>query len=234
MISKTIHYCWFGNNKKPDIVNQCIESWKKYCKEYKIIEWNEENFDINSHPFTKFAYGQKKWAFVSDYVRFKKLDELGGIYLDTDMLLLKPIDDLLTNKFFTAYEEGNYLSCGAIGCEKENNLIKKCLEYYDNNINTLTPVPKILTNSYNQLQENEKEGIKIYPKDYFYPFDQFSISKFNGKNAPKISYGVHMWNYSWGHPILRFLNKFKSYFYFKKLLEKLGIKNIIKKVLGIN
>ena len=231
MIPKIIHYCWFGKTQKSDLMEHCIESWKKHCPDYKIIEWNENNFDVETHPFTTFTHAEKKWAFVSDYVRFKVLYEHGGIYLDTDMLLLKRLDKLLANKFFTAYENDLFLSCGAIGSEKENILIKKCLEHYDLHKNTLTPVPKILTHCYSLLSANEKKEITLYPTEFFYPFDQYQIKKFNGINAPTISYGVHLWNYSWGNPILRILNKLKLYYYLKVILEKLKIKNFIKKIL---
>jgi mannosyltransferase OCH1-like enzyme len=232
MIPKTIHYCWFGHTKKCDLILDCIKSWEKTCPDYSIIEWNENNFDINSHPFTKFAYQNKKWAFVSDYVRFKVLNEKGGVYLDTDMFLIKNLDDLLDNHFFSAYEDDNFISCGAIGSEKENTLIKKCLEYYDKNINTFTPVPKILTNCYKELNDEEKNKIKIYPKNYFYPFNQEEIKKWNGNNAPSESYGIHLWNYSWGHPLNKFFKKIGIYNILKKISETLGIKKILKKFFG--
>lgn len=237
MIPKKIHYCWFGKARKSDLIKRCIASWVTFCPDYEIVEWNESNFDINQNPFTKKMYEQKKWAFVSDYARFKILKEDGGIYLDTDMLLVKPIDELHSNSFFSAYEDETYISCGAIGAEKDNALIKKCLDYYNSNleklINAQVAVPKILTSCHNNLTMEEKQNIKIYPKSYFYPFNQFEIKKFNGNNAPNESYGVHLWNYSWGHPIFRFLNKYKIYNDFKKLLDTIGVKKIIKRLLKL-
>ncbi len=79
MIPKIIHYCWFGRNPKPDIVIKCIDSWKKHCPDYEIIEWNEDNFDVNMIPYTKEAYKNKKWAFVSDYARLWVINNRGGI-----------------------------------------------------------------------------------------------------------------------------------------------------------
>ena len=87
MIPKIIHYCWFGHNKKSKLIKRCIKSWEKYCPDYKIIEWNEDNFDINICPYVKEAYDEGKWAFVSDYVRFYVLKKYGGIYVDTIRLL---------------------------------------------------------------------------------------------------------------------------------------------------
>lgn len=89
MIPKIIHYCWFGGNSLPSDVLKCIKTWEKYCPDYEIKRWDESNFDVNSHPFIKAAYESKAWAFVSDYARLKVVYENGGIYLDTDVELLK-------------------------------------------------------------------------------------------------------------------------------------------------
>ena len=104
MIPKTIHYCWFGGNPKGNQVIECIQSWKKYCPEYKIKEWNESNFPIETTAYTKDAYSAKKWAFVSDFARFKILEEFGGIYMDTDVELIRPIDDIIESGPFMACE----------------------------------------------------------------------------------------------------------------------------------
>ena len=95
MIPKIIHYCWFGKNPLPPLVEKCIASWKLYCPDYEIICWNEERYDIHQCEFTEQAYQAGKWAFVADYVRLDVLVKYGGIYLDTDVELLKPIDYLL-------------------------------------------------------------------------------------------------------------------------------------------
>ena len=92
MIPKIIHYCWFGKNPKNNLILRCIESWKKFCPNYKFVEWNESNFDVNSNLYTKQAYENKKWAFVSDYVRLYALYNYGGIYLDTDCEILQSLD----------------------------------------------------------------------------------------------------------------------------------------------
>ena len=95
MIPKVIHYCWFGGNPLPDEAKRCIDSWKKYCPDYKIIEWNESNYDVNSNEYMKAAYNEKKWAFVSDYARVDVVYRYGGIYMDTDVELIKPLDKFL-------------------------------------------------------------------------------------------------------------------------------------------
>ena len=104
MIPKIIHYCWFGGNPIPKEAIDCIESWKKFCPDYQIKRWDETNFDLESCDYAKEAYAIKKWAFVSDYARFKILYEEGGIYFDTDVELVKPIDDIVQNGQFMACE----------------------------------------------------------------------------------------------------------------------------------
>ena len=103
-IPKTIHYCWFGGNPLSDLAIKCIESWKKYCPDYEIIQWNEQNFDVRQIPYSAQAYEAGKWAFVSDYARFKILYDHGGVYLDTDVELLKPLDAVLDRGGFMASE----------------------------------------------------------------------------------------------------------------------------------
>lgn len=133
MIDKVIHYCWFGNNPKSDLINKCIESWKKYCPEYKIIEWNEHNFDINMCEFTKNAYKTKKYAFVSDVARIWAIYNYGGVYLDTDVELYKSLDELLNYEAFFCIDNGRSINTGS-GCGAETNHIamKILLDDYRN------------------------------------------------------------------------------------------------------
>ncbi|MBR4241618.1 MAG: hypothetical protein IKR97_05300, partial [Eubacterium sp.] len=105
MIPKKIHYCWFGGNPLPDSVLKCIESWKHFCPDYEIIQWNEENYDINKFQYAKEAHDAKKWAFVSDLARLDIVYNEGGIYLDTDVELIRSLDSLLDNKCFLAIEQ---------------------------------------------------------------------------------------------------------------------------------
>ena len=103
MIPKIIHYCWFGKEKKTKLAVKCIESWKKYCPDYEIIEWNEDNFDVNINPYTKKCYNEKKYAFLTDYIRLWVIEKYGGVYFDTDVELLKPIDNLLLNQAYIGF-----------------------------------------------------------------------------------------------------------------------------------
>ena len=123
MIPKKIHYCWFGGNPLPELAIKCLESWKKYCPDYEIIEWNETNFNLDSCEYVREAYQAKKWAFVSDYARLKVVYDNGGIYLDTDVELIKSLDRLLKNKSFFGTETTGVVATGlGFGAEKVINL----------------------------------------------------------------------------------------------------------------
>ena len=196
MIPKIIHYVWVGNNPKPKDVKKCMKTWKKHLKDYEIIEWNESNFDINSHPFVKKAYEAKKWAYVSDYIRMYAIYNYGGIYLDTDVLVLDNFDKFLDNKVFVGFERENYPFTAVFGAEKKNKFIKKLLDYYDNldaynfdfeNNNTIS-VSNILINEYGCSKENKeqllKDGIKVYKDDILC-------------NPSKNSTAVHIFTGTW-------------------------------------
>ena len=131
MIPKIIHYCWFGHAPKTEQINSYIETWKKYCPDYQFIEWNEENFDINENQYCREAYEAKKWAFVTDYVRLKVLFTYGGIYMDTDVEVVKPLDRFLSYSAFTGYESTRYIPTGIIGAEKCNAWIQTLLREYE-------------------------------------------------------------------------------------------------------
>ncbi len=132
MIPKIIHYCWFGGKPKPDCVVKCISTWRDKLPDYEIKEWNESNFNLTeSIGYVKEAYENKKWAFVTDYVRLKALYEFGGIYFDTDVEVFKSFDDLLDNKSFFGFESNDYLCTAVIACEKYHPFIKKFMESYD-------------------------------------------------------------------------------------------------------
>lgn len=183
MIPKIIHYCWFGGNAFPKPVKKCIKSWKKYCKDYKIIEWNENNFDISTAPlYVQQAYQAKKWAFVSDYVRLYAMITIGGIYMDTDVEVLKPLDKLLKNRAFSGFEDGEYIQTAIMGSVKNFPLFNEFLKYYDsisfinedNSLNTKTNVQVFTDILQNKgLVKNNKfqiiDDIALYPREYFCP-----------------------------------------------------------------
>lgn len=206
MISKKIHYCWFGRNPLPKLTLMCIESWKKYLPDFEIIEWNEDNFDIDLFSFTKEAYEAKKYAFVSDVCRLYVLNKFGGIYLDTDMEILKPFD-LLETKFLIGFEDINYVNAGIIFSTKENHFLKVLLEKYqrinfNDYINKLSDItiPKIVTdelismglvlNNKYQVLNNE---IEVYPSEYFYPLNYFT----GKKEVTTKTIAIHHYDSSW-------------------------------------
>lgn len=184
-MKKYIHYCWFGGKPLPKLAKKCIKSWKKYLPDYEIMEWNENNVDLNECPFVKEAYENKKWAFVADYFRAKALKEYGGIYFDTDMKIIKPINFLLENDTFLGIEDSGKIAAG-VWFEKnaEAYLPTKLYEFYKS-CNGFSPelahaisIPKIITNSIDDSSytigkkeiQHLKHNITIFPRDYFYPY----------------------------------------------------------------
>ncbi|MBQ7300538.1 MAG: glycosyl transferase [Clostridia bacterium] len=187
MIPKTIHYCWFGGNPKPKLAEKCIKSWKKYCPDYEIIEWNEDNFDISSCPlYVRQAYELKKWPFVTDYVRLKVVYDHGGIYMDTDVELKKSLDSLLEYQAYFGFEKGKYIATGlGFGAEAGANILVDLMkDYYDisfilsDGSIDRTPCPKRNTQTFQKwglkLDDNRqilREEILILPTIYLCPID---------------------------------------------------------------
>lgn len=181
MIPKVIHYCWFGNSEKPELVLKCIESWKKYCPNYRIVEWNESNFKSDNLYFRQ-AIENGKWSFASDYARLEIIYKYGGIYLDTDIELLKPLDSLLTQKAYIGTEVGGEINTGlGFGAEINSFMVKEMLDEYaslkfvQNGELDLTPCPVRNTASFirNGYNRNEKicviKDMTVYPDFYFAP-----------------------------------------------------------------
>lgn len=133
MIPKTIHYCWFGRKPLPKLAKKCIKSWKMYCPDYEIIQWNEDNFDISACPlYVRQAYEAKKWAFVTDYVRLQVVYEHGGIYMDTDVELKKSLDPLLGHQAYFGFEDGKHINTGlGFGAVAGNPILKEMMEDYE-------------------------------------------------------------------------------------------------------
>ena len=131
MIPKIIHYVWVGGKPLTPLAKKCIASWKKYCPDYEIRRWDENNFNINENLYCKEAYENKKWAFVSDYIRVKVLYDYGGIYMDTDVEVIKPLDRFLVHKAFSGYENETSIPTGIIASEKKGKWIEALLRDYD-------------------------------------------------------------------------------------------------------
>lgn len=232
-IPKIIHYCWFGRGEKPDIVNKCIQSWKNILIDYEIIEWNEDNFDINCNKYVKEAYDNKKFAFVSDYVRVYALYNIGGIYLDTDTEVFKTLDEFLYEDSFWGFEEKNYIATSTIGAKKGNQLIKMFLDFYEGksftetskSIQTSTNV-QIVTNIFKRSgfkMNGEKQTIEymgtIYPQDYFSPYDYINHYDKRTENT----YTIHHFYKSWISSKDRIKSNIK-----KALSKTIGGRNIAK------
>lgn len=133
MIPKIIHYCWFGGNPKPAIIEKCIDSWRTFCPDWEIKEWNESNYDINAYSYVAEAYSEKKWAFVSDVVRLDVVCSHGGVYLDTDVELFHPIDHLLECDAFFVFETNRNINTGiGFGSVKGHFSTSAMLAYYRN------------------------------------------------------------------------------------------------------
>lgn len=232
MIPKKIHYIWLGGNKKSKLIEKCIASWKKYCPDYEIIEWNENNFDISSNRYLKEAYEAKKWAFASDYIRLYVLYTEGGIYMDTDVEVLKPLDRFLECKAFSGFERKDAIPTGIMACEKGNEIFKELLSFYadksfyneDGSMNQTTNVVTI-TNTFLEkglILNNEYqniEGFELFPNDYFCPKDYKTKELFLTDN----SYTIHHFDGSWVAP----KDKFKM-----KVQHMLG-DNITQKIVAI-
>lgn len=131
MIPKKIHYCWFGGNPLSEEVKRYIASWKKYCPDYEIIEWNESNFDVTENAYCREAYEAKKWAFVSDYARLKVLHDHGGFYMDADVEVVKSLDPLRVYDALSGYESKTRIPTGTMGACRDNEWISMLLSDYD-------------------------------------------------------------------------------------------------------
>ncbi|SFI08450.1 Glycosyltransferase sugar-binding region containing DXD motif-containing protein [Pseudobutyrivibrio sp. OR37] len=177
LIPKRIHYCWFGKNQKSQLNRMCIDSWKKYCSDYEIIEWNETNYDIEKNSYMRQAYKRKKWGFVSDYARLDVIYHYGGIYLDTDVEIIQSLDELLYQDAFCAFEHEEYVALGlGFGACKGNRVVKDWLDDYEDRkfikedgSNDLTPCPIYQTavlKEYGLVTNGEYQildGITVFP-----------------------------------------------------------------------
>ena len=208
MIPKKIHYCWFGGKEKPKEVLKCIDSWKKYCPDYEIIQWDESNFDVNAHPYTKQAYELKKWAFVSDYARLWIVYNEGGIYLDTDVEVLKNLDDLLDNDAYMGFEDKTYVANGlGFGAVKNHPFILKNMNAYDKESiigkdGKLDPVscPVYTTNLLREGGLTDDNGtvqqvcgVAVYPRDRFCPYNYIT----GVMNITDNTYSIHLYSMTW-------------------------------------
>jgi len=229
MIPKIIHYCWFGPQKNQEVLD-CIESWKEANPDFEIKEWNEINFPFETFPFASRMYDEKKWAFVADYARLHVLETEGGFYLDTDMLLLKSLSPLAEKTCVLGEEAPGIISAGMIGAVAHHPFIQACRDYYDTNAQELITIPRVLSKIYEGYPD--KQSLIVYPPKAFYPFDSDHIKEYQGQDLGEDTFGVHLWHYSWGHPLNKFFKKLGIHRLGSKVAEMLGIKSFLKKLLG--
>jgi len=230
MIPKIIHYIWLGGNPFPQMVEKCIKSWYKFCPDWEIKRWDESNLNLDINEYCRQAYDAKKYAFASDALRFEILKRHGGVYLDVDVELLKPLDDLLNCKAFAGLEKYHSLSVAPgliFGSEKEGSVVGDIVALYnkdsfikedgDYNYETVcNKVTGLLTDKYGLKLDNCKqdlEDIIIYPTEYFCPIN--GLTKENIYQT-KNTYSKHLYLASWvPKPKLhiRIKNKIKSIFF---------------------
>lgn len=256
MIPKVIHYCWFGKKPLPELALKCIASWKKFLPDYEIKEWNESNFNINQTPYTKQAYKCKKYAFVSDYARFKILFEHGGIYFDTDVEIIKPLDHILsfgpfmacerdfddTREINTILKKGIAVAPGlGLASEPGHPIYKELMNLYQHEqfklgktINLTTVViyttALLIQHGLQNIPGIQViEGIAIYPKSYFCPLstDRSSL------RIETETVTIHHYAASWIVPQKSLVSKIWLFFHLPKtdFRKKFcsAIKNFVKK-----
>ncbi len=231
MIPKKIHYCWFGGKELPPLAKKCIKSWKKYCPDYEIIQWNESNYDINKNEYMKSAYTEKKWGFVPDYARFDIIYNNGGIYLDTDVELIKPLDSLLSLKGFMGFENNKMVNGGLIiAGEPELDIFREMYECYNNvsfyntdgSLNLL-PSPHYNTEvllEHGLIKNNITQiidSITVFSSEYFCPKDVTNVSL----KITEDTYSIHHYDGSWIPGYERFAIKF-AWVLTKLFGEKVG------------
>lgn len=211
-IPRVIHYCWFGRKPLPQFAQDCINSWKKHLSNYEIKEWNEDNFDINCCDYVREAYLAKKWAFVSDYARFWILYNYGGLYFDTDVEVIKPLDDLIDRGSFMGCEFDYTVAPGlGLAANPGLGLYKEILDYYNklhfNVVYIKTVVDYtteiLITHGFKGNGEIEKiDNVWIYPPEYFCPMNQWTGKIITTENTRSI----HHYTATWQSPY----SKFKS------------------------
>lgn len=207
MIPKKIHYCWFGKKELPEEYQRYLDSWKKYCPDYEIIKWNEDNYDITANEYMYAAYQEKRWGFVPDYARFDIVCKEGGFYFDTDVELIRSIEPLRQEQAFIGMERGEVFNPGlGFGAEKGNPVMRELRDMYqelcfyrqDGSLN-LTPSPYYVTQQIERLggrKEDKRQGlenISIYPSEYFAPMD-YNTGKLQ---VTENTYSIHHYSTSW-------------------------------------
>lgn len=217
-IPKIIHLCWFGHGEYDEKMKHCLKTWEEFAPDYKVMKWDEDTFDLDSCTYVRQAYDKKRWAFVTDYVRFKVLQQYGGIYMDTDMELVKPLDDLLDNETVLSFKQQALgmkqfgLTSGIIMTKANNTLFNPLIEQFEarSYINEsgeedVTPIAKFLTDLLRDRgirQDNTLQsidGVTVYPNEYLCP----TIDLDNNTGDVEVTentYAIHHFTGTWRTP----------------------------------
>lgn len=184
------------------MAQECITSWKQYCPDYEFMEWTEHNTKKYQNKFYRNAYRKKKYAFVADCIRAQALFEFGGIYLDLDMLLLKPLDPLLALNFFTGNEVKGRAAYGLFGGHPNHRFFEKMKDFYDHTPFNQFSLP-VITHTFSPLvnEQNLLENEKIFEPDYFYALTYENKDEDYKNYISLNSYAVHLWDHSWKAPV---------------------------------
>ena len=230
-IPKIIHYVWLGDKEKPKLFYKCLESWKKFCPDYQIIEWNESNFDFSNCKFAVDAYKAKKFGYVADFIRVNVLNDCGGIYLDTDVEIVKSFDDLLDNDFFLSFENEVYVETATLGSIKKHPFLQRMINYYQKrefyingkpDLTPHTPIFAIVLQKYYNLklkassqlltdvENRDAPKVMVYNYDYFSPIN-YTTKKI--KTTPH-TYSIHYFDASWFTGKLKVREKFLRFVYY--------------------
>ncbi len=199
MIPKKIHYIWLGESPLPAMVEKCIESWSQRLPDYEKILWNEKNIDIQN-PSYKKALKARKWAFAADIARLHILLEHGGIYLDTDIEIIKDLTPLLNTDLFIGYQDNNLLNAAIVGSVPGNDFIRDSLAAVIESLKSdYIPIPNIMTGVYNKNKSSYMFKHEVYPQEYFYPYNPFEseVKNLFHSDITKNTYAIHHWDHSW-------------------------------------
>lgn len=227
MVPKQIHYCWFGDAPLGELEQRCIDSWKSFFPDYQIVRWDESNFEINQCAYVREAYEKKKWAFVSDYARIAILYQLGGLYFDTDVEIIRPMNDIVEHPFmgFEVDPDTISMNSGAVnlglgfGVYPKMDILKEILESYendrfvldDNTLNYKTIVERVtqVLKMHGLACKNgiqNVDGVNIFPATYFNPVDSMT----GEENITEQTRSIHHFTASWQSKMMREVGKIKQ------------------------
>lgn len=206
MIPKIVHYCWFGQSMVSPLIEDCIASWRKNLPDYQFILWNESNCQFDT-PFLEFMYKKRRWAFVSDYMRLRVLHGYGGVYLDTDIEVVKNFDPLVSKNCdaFLGYESLGRANTAVIGSKKKGAYVECCMKMIDDRFKKKMPyliAPEVATEV---LLTGKIEDVICYGQEYFYPYNPYDKSRkvqiLMAKDITENTYAIHHWGKTWSIPI---------------------------------